>query len=55
MERGQRNVCRNYSQAPCASAALVLFMIDAKWRAPKFDARAHRTTRRSIPLEELTG
>ena len=54
MERGRNIVCRNYSQAPCASAALVLFMTNAKWQPTKADARAHRT-RRPIPLEELMG
>jgi hypothetical protein len=54
MERGQCKVCRNYSQAPSASAALVLFIMNAKWQPAKSDARAHRT-RRPIPLEELMG
>lgn len=47
-------ICRNNSQMPCASAALVLFTTKAKWQPATLRARAHRT-RHPIPLEELMG
>lgn len=55
MDRGCDNVCGNYVQMPCASAAPVFFAIKGKWLPSALGARATHRTRRPIPLEELMG